>query len=338
MSLVLAAVAAGLAYAVATLALGEVEAVFAPIAALITVGMGGGQRLRRALEIAAGVAVGLLAAYAFGLVVGAGPLQLALAVLVSMGVAAMVNGSTLLANQAAVAAVVAIVLTGILPGGPLLRLADALIGGAVAIVLSAVFSPSPTRPARRAASAVVASVADAVRGCRTALDDAQLDLVEEMARDIDRAVAASGDLSVELEAARERRKLGRDRRRGRRDLEAVAHVSDRLPVLLATIRGLERGARNALRHGAVVDPRMLRSLDSLGSAFDRLAAHLNGSDRDPVVVAALAAVVEVAAAGDSWEVVVLRGHIRSLVIDVLRCCGFAHDEAMGLLDSAMPGR
>src|ERR687885_252547 len=54
--------AAGLAYFLATVVLGNEQPFFAPVAAVVTLGLAPGERGRRAVEVALGVAVGLAVA------------------------------------------------------------------------------------------------------------------------------------------------------------------------------------------------------------------------------------------------------------------------------------
>ena len=75
LSLVQAALAAGLAWAVATEVLDEQRPFFAPVTALITLAITGGQRGRRALEVGAGVTIGIAVADAIVHFVGSGIVQ-----------------------------------------------------------------------------------------------------------------------------------------------------------------------------------------------------------------------------------------------------------------------
>ena len=70
-SIVQTAAAATVAYLVATELVGHAQPFFAPVAAIITLGITVGQRRRRAVELALGVAVGI--AVADGLVLLTGP-------------------------------------------------------------------------------------------------------------------------------------------------------------------------------------------------------------------------------------------------------------------------
>src|SRR5690606_24252435 len=119
----LAAAAAGLAYLLASLLFESGDAVFAPIAAVVSVGLSAGQRLVRAVEITGGVVLGLVLADTLTRMIGAGPWQLAIAVLAGMSAAVVLRASSLMANQAAVTAVFVMVLVPLQDTPPLVRLA-----------------------------------------------------------------------------------------------------------------------------------------------------------------------------------------------------------------------
>src|SRR5215213_443270 len=71
-SLLQAAIAATAAYVVATDVVGHARPFFAPIAAIITLGLTVGQRRRRAVELALGVAVGIAIADLLVVLTGSG--------------------------------------------------------------------------------------------------------------------------------------------------------------------------------------------------------------------------------------------------------------------------
>src|SRR4029453_11379173 len=95
------AVAASVAYFLAVIVIGHGQPFFAPIAAVICLGVTLGQRRRRAIELAVGVAVGLMVADLLVLVIGNGTFQIAVVVLLAMGAAVFFGGGTILINQAA---------------------------------------------------------------------------------------------------------------------------------------------------------------------------------------------------------------------------------------------
>jgi uncharacterized membrane protein YgaE (UPF0421/DUF939 family) len=99
-----------LAYFLAKVVIGSGQPFFAPIAAVICLSITLGRRNRRAVESVFGVAVGLTVADLLVLVMGNGTLQLAVIVLLAMATAVFFGDGTLLVNQAAVSAVLVVVL------------------------------------------------------------------------------------------------------------------------------------------------------------------------------------------------------------------------------------
>jgi uncharacterized membrane protein YgaE (UPF0421/DUF939 family) len=136
-----AAVAAGLAWLVALHVVGHRAPFFAPIAAVVCLGLTSGQRLRRVLELIVGVSIGIGIGDLLLSMIGTGPWQLALVVALAMSVAVLLDGGAVITAQAAISAI--LVATLYLPGDAtgVSRMVDALIGGATALVMVAVFPP-----------------------------------------------------------------------------------------------------------------------------------------------------------------------------------------------------
>src|SRR5215210_4325830 len=159
-SLLQTAVAATLAYLIATELIGHARPFFAPIAAIITLGITVGQRRRRAVELALGVAVGIAVADGLVLLTGPGVGALALVVLLAMGGAVFLGSGQIFATQAAVSAVLVAVLQP--PGRGLsgARFVGALIGGGMAVAVNALLlAADPLRLVRRAAEPVLDELA-----------------------------------------------------------------------------------------------------------------------------------------------------------------------------------
>ena len=94
--------AAAVAYFLATELLGHDQAIFAPIAAVITLGVAVGERARRAIELGAGVAVGLAIADGLVQLIGTGAWQVAAVTALAMLAATLLGGGHLLAAEAGV--------------------------------------------------------------------------------------------------------------------------------------------------------------------------------------------------------------------------------------------
>ncbi|MFD0660551.1 FUSC family protein [Thermocatellispora tengchongensis] len=92
-TIVQTAVAAGLAWVVAREVVGHPRPFFAPIAAVICVGVATGRRLRRLAELMAGVTVGVGVGDLLISMIGSGAWQIALVVALAMGTAALLDGA-----------------------------------------------------------------------------------------------------------------------------------------------------------------------------------------------------------------------------------------------------
>src|SRR5215212_8680862 len=126
-SIVQAAVAATAAYLIATEVAGHSQAFFAPVSAIITLGITVGQRGRRAVELALGVALGIAVADLLVLGIGTGPAQLALVVGLATSAAIFLGSGQLLATQAAVSAALVATLQPPTHGITFTRFVDSLV-------------------------------------------------------------------------------------------------------------------------------------------------------------------------------------------------------------------
>ncbi|MFG1675516.1 aromatic acid exporter family protein [Micromonospora sp. NPDC049282] len=173
-----AGLAAGLAYLVSHRLLHNPQPVFAPISAVGTLAASVGQRFRRTVELIIGVAVGVLVGDTLIYFLGTGAWQLALVVTSAILLTIFAGGSVAIVIQAAATAVLIVTLSPSTKNLELPRFVDALIGGSIALVVTAVLLPlNPLRVINRAARPALDLLAD------------QLDLCAEALRNRDRGAA-----------------------------------------------------------------------------------------------------------------------------------------------------
>jgi uncharacterized membrane protein YgaE (UPF0421/DUF939 family) len=168
--------AATVAWAIALQLGGGHKPFFAPIAAFVALNAPLGERGLNTLRLVAGVFVGIGAGELTLLVFGTGYAELAVATLGATVVARMFSDTRIVIAQAAVGAILTVALADGDAG--LYRMADALIGAGVALVFTQLlFSPEPLALLRRAESAALADLADALALTTRALehDDEALD-------------------------------------------------------------------------------------------------------------------------------------------------------------------
>jgi hypothetical protein len=332
------AVAAAVAWFVARVAFGHPAPYFAPASAVISLGVARGQPRRRAIELAAGVAVGIAIADVLSRLLGAGAIQIGVVVALAMAAAVLLGGGTILVNQAAVSAILVLTLPKTAGQGALPeRFVDALIGGAVALTIGQVLFPrnpltlvaGAGRPILDAVVRSFGEVADALAGGDVELAERALARL----RSLDRQITEFYDA---LAVARETAWLSPPHRRARGQLRLYADASGAVDLLVRNARAVARAAVTAVRRGVEPDPELIEALRGLADATQGLGAHL----ADPALAVATRRLA-VAAARRATGVLtrhhdlstsVLVGQVRATAFDLLRGSGLdaeAAREAIG---------
>jgi hypothetical protein len=109
-----AALAAGLSWLVAVHIVDHRAPFFAPVAAVVCLGITLGQRLRRVIELIVGVGLGVGVGDVLISAIGTGPWQIALVVALAMSIAVLLDGGAVITVQSAVSAILMVTLY--LPG------------------------------------------------------------------------------------------------------------------------------------------------------------------------------------------------------------------------------
>src|SRR2546425_13067541 len=140
--IVQAALAAGLSWTVAVHLVDHRAPFFAPVAAVVCLGITLGQRLRRVIELIVGVGLGIAVGDLLISAIGTGPWQVAVVVTLAMSVAVLLDGGAVITVQSAISAILMVTLY--LPGDTsgLNRLVDGLIGGVTGLVVVGVLPRS----------------------------------------------------------------------------------------------------------------------------------------------------------------------------------------------------
>jgi len=135
-------ITAGLAWLLARQLLGHQLPFFAPIAAIITLGLTYGQRLRRGVEVAIGVAVGVAVGDLWLVLFGTGVWQIMVVCAIAMSLATLLGAGQLMMTQAGVQSILVTVLSPN-PGQVVNRWLDAVIGCTLALVVATVAPSGP---------------------------------------------------------------------------------------------------------------------------------------------------------------------------------------------------
>ncbi|GAA1879874.1 aromatic acid exporter family protein [Pseudonocardia ailaonensis] len=333
------ALAAGLAWWVAHDLVGHPQPFFAPVAAVLSLGASLGQRVRRAAELVVGVSVGVAVGDALVSAIGTGVWQIGLVVALAMAVAVFTDSGTLIVAQAASNAV--LVATLLPPGqsGGIDRWVDALIGGAVGILIVVVLPSHPLGPVVRQSRKALDELSAVLFGVAGALRD----------RDEQAAVAAleraraSQPLVDELRAAvqsgREVISLAPLRRPHRAELARFAELAARTDYAFRNTRVLARRALTALQDEEPTGERLADAVDHLGRAVRTLTAQVGSGDRADARPQILDLVRDAPVLGEPTALAmseqVMVAQLRSLAIDLLQATGLTRAEARDALHAEL---
>lgn len=327
------ALAAGVAWLIASDVLGHQSPFFAPIAAVVSLGTSYGQRLRRVVEVAIGVALGVLIGDLLVAGVGTGWWQLSLIVALAMTTAILLDGGQLFVTQAAVQSIVVSTLVPD-PGMGLIRWTDALVGGAVALVAATVVPAAPLRRPREQAAVVVRKVAELLRASADAMVDGEvgpaMDLLAD-ARATDYLIdelrsAADEGLSVVASSPFRVRHKGHVRR--------MADLVDPLDRSLRSTRVLVRQTAVAAYHHRAVPSSYAMVARELADAADLAADELSVDRMASAAQPALLAVGMATGRVERTDVLsaeVVLAQLRAVVADLLLVTGMDPLEASDAL-------
>jgi uncharacterized membrane protein YgaE (UPF0421/DUF939 family) len=335
-----ATLAATLAWVVATEVVGHSRPFFAPVSAMITLGLTQGERGRRAVEVVLGVTLGIAIADLLVIGLGTGWWQLALVVALAMSAALLLGSGQMFAQQAAVSAALVATLQPPDGGISFARGVDALLGGSIALAISALVLPAhPGRMVREAAAPVLEELAgvldDVAAGLAARSRDAlQAALtrgraIDPLARRLDQA----------LVVGRETARLAPPRRRLLRTVDVYADAAAQIDLAVRNVRVLARGARRAIDLDENVPPEAADALRELAAAVRALSVALDdpgraGAVREPALRAAGKATLVLERTGN-LSVSVIVGQVRSTAVDLLRGAGMSYDEAAEAVRAAV---
>jgi uncharacterized membrane protein YgaE (UPF0421/DUF939 family) len=337
--IVQAAGAASAAWLIAGDLLGHSSPVFAPLAALITLTATRGQRVRQAAELMVGVALGVGIGDVLTGAIGTGILQLALIVTLALSGATLLNASGILFTEAAVSATLVATVEPTTRGFPPVRFIDALIGGAVALVLSQVLFPAhPVKVVEQAARSMLTELAQTLEDIAAALDAGDIDAAEQ-------ALVRSREISDDWAGYQRALDVGREaarfspRRRGQRErFAAYAGVGLPLDLLVRDVQVLARATVRILNIGDPFPGEMVTTLRDLSHVVSRIEGEFEDPDREQEEtrdIALRATRVATASAPDqNLSLSLLVGHTQATAADLLRTQGLERDPAHELVGQA----
>ncbi len=215
--------AAGIAWFVANDLIGHSNAFFAPIAAIIVLGIAPGGHARRATEIAVGVAVGIGVADLLIRWIGTGPVQIAVVVLLASVAVVLLGGGPLVAAQAGSSAILLAALPG--AGAGPYRFVDALVGGGVGLAMLIAVPRNPVTALRRAVEPPLAELAAVLEEVGRALESRDAQAAGEALEHARATTELADAFHRVLEGARETARLAPTQWSSQDDVERYARAA-----------------------------------------------------------------------------------------------------------------
>lgn len=325
------AVGAALAWLIAHRVVGHSLPFFAPVTAMVCLGLTYGDRVRRIIELTIGVAIGIIVGDLFVSVFGTGWWQILAVALIAMSLAVLAGAGQLLMMQAGIQGVVITILVA--PDGEALsRWLDAVVGGSVALAI-AMIAPmrSTTMRPRERVLTLVGHLAEVLT------DTAQALRSQDVGR-ATRALQTARELSTELEALRDTtaeasaaaRLAPLLAREHRQDVEEIRRLLSPLDLAIRNVRVLVRRAEAALGTREFVPDTYTDMVAELAEATGTIYDHL---ETQQPLAAAQEELVHLARRS-TWghpraalSAEVMRAQVRSTVVDLLVVSGMSLAEA-----------
>lgn len=333
------ALAAGVAWFVATDLVGHERPFFAPIAAVVSLGVSLGARTRRSAELVVGVTVGIGVGDLIISAIGSGPWQIALVVVLAMSTAVFLDGGPIIAMQAGSSAV--LVATLIPPGdsGGIDRMVDALVGGLVGIAIVALIPTHPVWRARKDAANVIGTAAEVLQKVADGLIANDPKPIEEALRKARATQSDIDTLRTDLKGGREIARISPLYWGHRSRLAGLARTADPIDNAIRNIRVLARRSLTLVRDDEILDPRLVDEVEKLAQAMDVLRRMILADPGKQPDAAEAARVLRSVAAGAKAELItgsglsatVVLAQLRSIIVDLLQVAGLKRISALATL-------
>ncbi len=329
------------AYTVAEQVLGHEAPLFAAIAALIALGFSKEPRMRKVLEVSVGCTLGILIGDVLLQLLGSNLATAALVLFLSIMLARFLDPGPVLAMQMGLQALLVVLIpppeVGLL--GPFTRSVDAIVGGAVALLITLLTPKDPRREPIAELKSVVDSmtaslrdVAEAVRSSDSRQAWHSLIRCRGLQPQID-------ELRTAVNSAKELTSFSPAYRKHRHYVRHMAEVSDQVDLSVRSMRVVARRIISTVDNASLTDA----GVENLSAVLDEFAdaslllsqavsepgsAYAQRMETAQEALAALAQRLHPKSLG----IVTLEGEtvvllLRTLVVDLLQAAGSTHEDA-----------
>jgi uncharacterized membrane protein YgaE (UPF0421/DUF939 family) len=327
-----AGVAAALSWLFASNVLHHPQPVFAPISAVIVLDISVGQRLRRTAELVFGVALGIFIGDTLIFAIGTGVWQVGVTVALAIVLGVFVGGTPSVVSNAASSSVLIATLSPPAKGIYYLRFEDALIGGLIALGVSALLLPAnPVAAVSRKAGPACTVLVDGLVQTAHAMATRNATEADEALTRINEAGSAVTQFRDTLPESRETARVAPLRWRARGVLGRYIDAAEYLERALSNVRVLSRRSVTMIRDEEPIPEELSRSVYTLAEATREVRKTLTTPNTDNrVAELSVQAVGEAAEAyrnGLSFSGSAVVAQIRAIATDLLGTLDLPHTEA-----------
>lgn len=347
-----AAVAASLAYLVSHVLWGHEFPFFSSIVAFIIIGFGTETKIRKVIEMSAGVMIGVLLGELARSTIGSGTWQIAVVILGAGTLARLLDSGNLFGFQVTIQSLLVMIMPitpGMTPGG---RVVDALTGVTVAILIHLLTSGDPRRVQRKAATRFFRELEDTMVSLALAARSGDVSVAQAALKSVrDSSQSFTDEWKLANEAANEMATYSPTAHRHAAGVERLQHLligSDRAMRNLRVIArrevefltAVESDAHSTLADAllacrdAITELRTAVGHDDVDFTAARRALRLFGSYLTPELLLKNDQGVRPGRAGH-FEGVTLVIQLRSLAIDLLQATGLDAKDAKRFLPSLL---
>lgn len=339
-----AGAASTIAWLIAHEVLHNPDPVFAPLVAVGTLAASVGQRVRRVVELVAGIALGILIGDSLLYFTGTGPWQLGVVVVLAVLATLILGGGPSVVLQASATAVLVATLSPSVRNLEVPRFVDAFVGGGTALLVTSVLLPlNPLRVINRAARPALDMLAEQLEVTSNALVDRNLGQAELAMNRLRRNKAELQALTDAVEGAKEATTLSPiswHRRRG--ILKHYAAAAEPIDRAMRNSGALIRRGATMIEDEEPIPSRLAQAVKGLANSV-RWLRHEFAGGREPFQSRDLCldAVRQAGAAyregvGFSGSVVVAQ--VRTTTSDLLVASGISQQDANQQVRRAFAGR
>ncbi|MCQ4616437.1 aromatic acid exporter family protein [Corynebacterium sp. CCUG 18816] len=336
-------IAAGIAYWIAGDIIGNAKPFFAPISVVIIIGMSGGERITKAIDLSIGCALGVLVGDSLFYRLGDGGWQIAAIVSGSLLIASFFSKSQLVNNQVAIGSI--LIATIMPPGAEVTgfdRTIDAAVGCLVALATIALIPQGPMEPVRAEISNLMGLMSSVLDDVASGLTDRDPLVIDDALEAIRGSQTDIDDMASAVNAGKETTKISPFLWGARRYINSLSLVIPPVDNAVRSCRVLARRALVLCEDGDHVSPQQIELIDVLAKACLDISEVYEVKSRraQATVIPQIVNELRAVAQGSSVDMLekdavlseyAILAQTRSLTVDLLQVCGMSRESALAAL-------